>query len=82
MKFELITQLATIALLGVMIHLQIRNFVRYSKSNGANTTRIIVASSTLFSFIHAILLIFGYSHGYFFSAAVVCFSLIYLRSPQ
>lgn len=79
---ELIIQIATASLLGVMIYLQIRNFMKYRKVNGANTIRIFVSVSTLCSFIHSVLLIFGYSHGYFFSAAVLCFSFIYLKNPE
>ena len=78
----LIIEIATVAMCVVLLYLQGRNFMKYKKTNGANTTRILVFSSTLCSAVHSVRFIVGQPEIYFFTGAVFAFSLIYLINPQ
>ena len=79
---ELIIQISTVAMCCILLFLQIRNFVKYKKTNGANATRILVMASTLCSTIHSIMFLYGSPGIYFFTGAVFSFSLIYLINPE
>ena len=79
---ELIIEIATVAMCCILLFLQVRNFFKYKKTNGANTTRILVFSSTLCSTIHSAMFFFGKPEIYFFTGAVFAFSLIYLINPE
>lgn len=70
-------------LLGLMMYMQVMNFIRYRKNNGANYTRVAVFLSTLCSFIHTIH-IMGIKevHGGFWFGAVICFFTIYLKDQN
>lgn len=79
---EVIIEISTVAMCCILLFLQVRNFVKYRKSNGANTTRILVAASTLCSTVHSFMFLFGSPGIYFFTGAVFSFSLIYLINPE
>jgi hypothetical protein len=47
---------------------QVRNFIKYRKTNGANYTRICLFFINCFLITHNIRLMLGYTEGYFFAS--------------
>lgn len=77
MKIELITQILTLIALLITLFFQIRNFVKYKETDEANVKRIFLMLMTVCFSAHIVLLMFKFSEGFFFTAGVVIFLLLY-----
>lgn len=67
--------------LSYLLFLQISNFIKYRKTNGANKERIVLITYTVFMFIHVVRLMLGYTIGIFMFLSVVCFLVLYGGLP-
>lgn len=77
MRIEMVTQLITLACLLFTATFQIRNFIKYKKTNGAQIKRIFLMLITTCFILHTVLLMTGRYYGYFFTAGVLFFLLMY-----
>lgn len=69
----------TVGLLALMMFFQIRNFVKFRKTNGANLLRILIFISTACMLVHSIKLSFGHTDGAFLLTSVAVYLSIYLK---
>lgn len=77
MKIELITQVITLLALMHTLYFQIRNFIKYKETDHANVKRILLMLITICFGVHTVRLMFGHANGFFFTAGVIIFLLIY-----
>lgn len=76
-------KVVTALILGLMMYMQVRNFIKFAKNNGANYTRVAVFLSTGCSFAHTIhLMNIEQAHGGFFFGAVLCFFTLYVKDSN
>lgn len=79
MNFDTMTQILTLAVLSATMVLQGMNAYKYWKTNGANTTRVVLMLVN-FSFItHTVRLMLEYSNGYFFTLGIVFLFSLYSK---
>lgn len=67
----------TVAILSVTIFFQVRNFIKYRKTNGANMMRIKMLLTSMLFMIHSIRLILDITIGLFFLLGVLTFLWVY-----
>ncbi len=73
----LANHLIAVSMIGIILFLQMRNFVKYRLVNGANITRITLVCSVFFTLIHV--LINWHNSVSFLNLAILSFGLVYLR---
>lgn len=64
-------------LLLFVLHLQIRNLIKYKATNGALKKRIIMIASVLFLIVHVVRLLFDITTGLFLMLHVVTWLMLY-----
>lgn len=79
MKFDTMTQVLTLVVLSATMILQGMNAYKYWKTNGANTTRVVLMLVN-FSFItHTVRLMLEYTNGYFFTLGIIFLFSLYSK---
>mgnify|MGYP003580467168 FL=1 len=79
MNIETVTQIITFTILFFTAILQIRNFLKYRLTNGANETRIVLFLANLAFITHTVRLYLDYSQGFFFTGGILCLFYLYSK---
>lgn len=77
MNAELVTQIITLLALMHTLYFQVRNLIKYKETDHANVKRILLMLITISFGVHTVRLMFGHANGFFFTAGVIIFLLIY-----
>jgi uncharacterized membrane protein SirB2 len=80
MTLHMIMKFISLAVFLTISILQIRNFSKYKKTNGANTVRIVLFLINACFVAHNVRLLLGFNEGYFFSSMAALWMFLYLNA--